>query len=390
MPLNSIGNYYNLNDNTNNIIIQSFTHDSLIVYKILPELNAFRSTVLFKHSIKGITIEIKSSPNQEFVAASLQSPGGFRIYRQNNGLLTPFVAHDSLTSQFISFSFSPNNKSLYFSGYDDKGTNIYVLTNILDTANPVVKKLYTFNGVFSAFAFSLGVDGRLYFITNNILGTINCPNDSEIANVEYPFITLDSFSGAFKLPIQNQYFFVNADKLQIRSQQESGCKLAPYQLMAYGAGLSDFSWEPQPGLTNGNSQNATFLPPGPGEYVLNVTGNSACTTATAQVRINVTAEDFEANQLNEACRIEYLPELTFPNVITPNGDGFNDAFTIGNLEFYPPGSLRIINRWGQEVFSSDAYRNLDGAFTGAGLPAGTYFYLYSGSSTVRGLVQVVR
>lgn len=59
-----------------------------------------------------------------------------------------------------------------------------------------------------------------------------------------------------------------------------------------------------------------------------------------------------------------------PNVITPNGDQYNDTFQL------PPqllGSyLEIYNRWGQAVYRNASYRN---DWDGAGTETGMYYYL---------------
>src|SRR5690606_10668551 len=60
-----------------------------------------------------------------------------------------------------------------------------------------------------------------------------------------------------------------------------------------------------------------------------------------------------------------------PNVFTPNGDGVNDTFEISGLEAFQSAQLRVFNRFGNEVYRSDDYRN---EWTGAGLNEGTYFY----------------
>ena len=73
-----------------------------------------------------------------------------------------------------------------------------------------------------------------------------------------------------------------------------------------------------------------------------------------------------------------VPEPEFPNIITPNADGVNDAFTIQHL---PPGSSLIIyNRWGNEVFRSTNYANTwQGQTETLGIETkvsdGTYFYV---------------
>jgi len=67
-----------------------------------------------------------------------------------------------------------------------------------------------------------------------------------------------------------------------------------------------------------------------------------------------------------------------PTIITPNNDGFNDTFTIPCLANYEGSNMCIFNRWGDEVFRSENYRNeWDGTYReeGATLPAGTYYYI---------------
>jgi gliding motility-associated-like protein len=71
-------------------------------------------------------------------------------------------------------------------------------------------------------------------------------------------------------------------------------------------------------------------------------------------------------------------ELVFSNGFSPNGDEVNEFFEIGGAETYPNNSLRIFNRWGNEVFKTENYQNdWDGTFNGARLMNGTYFYLFN-------------
>lgn len=71
-------------------------------------------------------------------------------------------------------------------------------------------------------------------------------------------------------------------------------------------------------------------------------------------------------------------ELVFSNGFSPNGDEVNEFFEIGGAETYPNNSLRVFNRWGNEVFKTDNYQNdWDGTFNGARLMNGTYFYLFN-------------
>ncbi len=81
-----------------------------------------------------------------------------------------------------------------------------------------------------------------------------------------------------------------------------------------------------------------------------------------------------------------------PSVITPNGDGKNDFFKIG--EYTGKVQLIIINRWGNEEYSNSGYSNdWDGRNNkGIELPADTYFYIlkFENGKVLKGAVLVKR
>ncbi len=66
-----------------------------------------------------------------------------------------------------------------------------------------------------------------------------------------------------------------------------------------------------------------------------------------------------------------------PNLITPNSDGLNDSFIVPCTGLYPGSELIVFNRWGQEVYRNQDYRNdWYGTYKERPLPVGTYFYSY--------------
>ncbi|MFM7853021.1 MAG: gliding motility-associated C-terminal domain-containing protein, partial [Flammeovirgaceae bacterium] len=68
-----------------------------------------------------------------------------------------------------------------------------------------------------------------------------------------------------------------------------------------------------------------------------------------------------------------------PNVITPNGDGKNDFLEIDTI-FKGLVSLRIFNRWGDEVYYSKKYEN---DWSGSDLTSGVYFVVLEGACIER-------
>jgi gliding motility-associated-like protein len=75
---------------------------------------------------------------------------------------------------------------------------------------------------------------------------------------------------------------------------------------------------------------------------------------------------------NENVPVDCIPY----NVITPNNDGDNDYLLIPCLDNYPEHEVIIFNRWGDEVFFSDNYKqDWDARWRGNPLEEGTYFYI---------------
>jgi gliding motility-associated-like protein len=96
--------------------------------------------------------------------------------------------------------------------------------------------------------------------------------------------------------------------------------------------------------------------------IINTTNN----TASSEV---ISSNDF-FNFWTLTEKIETPAEFNIPNGITPNNDGFNDTWIIEDL---PENTkVKIFNRWGDKVFSSDNYL---GEWDGGDLPSGAYYYI---------------
>ncbi|MCK5846111.1 MAG: choice-of-anchor L domain-containing protein [Bacteroidales bacterium] len=87
-----------------------------------------------------------------------------------------------------------------------------------------------------------------------------------------------------------------------------------------------------------------------------------------------------------------VDEIEVPNVITPNGDGFNDIFYIKNITKLQSSKLMIYNRWGTKVFSVENYKN---DWDGDDLPDGVYYWYleyktYFRESVEKGTVTIIK
>ncbi|PKP04304.1 MAG: hypothetical protein CVU11_05365 [Bacteroidetes bacterium HGW-Bacteroidetes-6] len=115
-----------------------------------------------------------------------------------------------------------------------------------------------------------------------------------------------------------------------------------------------YSWSHNPAL---NSANAIGL----GAGVYTVTATDGQCTRTVDVEVGFFS----------------VPDTGFivPNIVTPNGDGFNDQLCFGTLL---SGQFNIIvyNRWGKMLYESDNFNECwDLYFEGKPLDDGTYFYV---------------
>jgi gliding motility-associated-like protein len=109
--------------------------------------------------------------------------------------------------------------------------------------------------------------------------------------------------------------------------------------------------------TGSQEQNAEGLPPG--TYDITITDDHDC----------VNTFSFEVNFNYDEC-------LIIPNTFTPNGDNYNDTWVLGNLDLYPNAQVKIFNKWGNEIFTSNGqYEPWDGTQYSNPLPSEVYYYI---------------
>jgi gliding motility-associated-like protein len=68
--------------------------------------------------------------------------------------------------------------------------------------------------------------------------------------------------------------------------------------------------------------------------------------------------------------------LEMPNVLTPNGDGKNDTFIPIKYKGIANATLKIFNRWGEELFSTtNVEEGWNGFSSSSVCTDGTYFWI---------------
>jgi gliding motility-associated-like protein len=141
-----------------------------------------------------------------------------------------------------------------------------------------------------------------------------------------------------------------------------------------------YAWEPPAGLNYNNVPNPIASPAQSTTYMVTVIDENQCRN-TDSVTVFVRSD---------------IPVI-IPSAFSPNGDGRNDVFRVGNTSFHRLQEFRVFNRWGQEIFSTtDPKKGWDGTFKGVPQETGVYNYIIRVSypdgrvETFKGNVTLVR
>lgn len=151
-----------------------------------------------------------------------------------------------------------------------------------------------------------------------------------------------------------------------------------YSFLDVSINASTYSWN------FGDDQTSTLADPmntyaDVGTYLVTLAVTNNCGTDVTSQEVTVT-----------------LPDLDFYDGFSPNDDGRNDKWTIPVLSYYPINYVKIINRWGSEVWQTNNYKNSDNFWNGKNmngndLPDGTYYYIINyGKVQKRGWVFIKR
>ncbi|HEX8516041.1 MAG TPA: gliding motility-associated C-terminal domain-containing protein [Bacteroidia bacterium] len=126
------------------------------------------------------------------------------------------------------------------------------------------------------------------------------------------------------------------------------------------------------------------------------TGNSATGLAPGTYQLTVTDSAGADTTLNITIA-EIKCVITAEMAFTPNGDGYNDSWSVYELEHYSNHLVLVYNRWGQKVFEqSGVYEPWEGRdLLGVPVPDSSYFYIIYGNrddeeSIIKGTVTIIR
>lgn len=148
-----------------------------------------------------------------------------------------------------------------------------------------------------------------------------------------------------------------------------------FKATANDSSTLQFQWEPAADFTNASVLRPRLIAMKDQVYTLTATGQGNC-TATDQLTVKI------------------QKPIKVPNAFTPNNDGINDTWVLGNLSDYADATVEIYNRYGQVVHRANAQtRPWDGTYKGSPLPVATYYYiidLRNNTAPIKGSVTIIR
>jgi gliding motility-associated-like protein len=126
----------------------------------------------------------------------------------------------------------------------------------------------------------------------------------------------------------------------------------------------------------------------PGNLVLSIGGTYIIKLSVSSTLITSGSSAVNRGQCPPAVaqHIVVVPDLSVPNIITPNNDNLNDVFILPVSQ--RGGKLEIYNRWGRKVQEFANYQNT----WGADQPDGIYYYYITdpAGNKTKGWVEVRR
>jgi gliding motility-associated-like protein len=135
------------------------------------------------------------------------------------------------------------------------------------------------------------------------------------------------------------------------------------------------------------------------ENITAYTDESVVPNTTYHYRVRANGTD--GNSAYSNISITTTPEavktiLKVMNILSPNGDGYNDKWIIENIEKYPDNKVQVFDRAGRLIYDKPGYNNdWNGMLNGHQLAEGTYYYIITLKSAekaevLKGFISIVR
>jgi gliding motility-associated-like protein len=228
----------------------------------------------------------------------------------------------------------------------------------------------------------------------NAAGSTRTTSDGDISitdNVGEPFSqTLEAGSLMFTQGYLQPFvvvpgFSVSIQKSDLSCSDKKDGRVTITISTVYQQHTETYSWTPASACPANNCPVIDSLNPGTYSVAIHIT----YTTTAGVVKQDSSFKSAIVADPVGPCRVDIHTGLT------PNGDGVNDNWIIGNITAFDKNKVSIFNRWGNEVYSATGYDNKSKVWPQPGdkLITGTYFYIIDlgdGSKPIKGWVELIK
>ncbi|WP_431242665.1 T9SS type B sorting domain-containing protein [Flavobacterium sp. P21] len=314
----------------------------------------------------GVTISIVNTPpaptanaNQTFCKSENATLNNIQISGQNIKWFDTAMSASTLPNTTL----LENNRTYYASqtiGCESDRTP--VLVRVYDTAMPTGNSSQLFCIDENATIANLNIIGTNIKWYNSSTNGALLPTTTLLQNQTY-------YASQTLNNCESQRFAVSV-KIQdpqnpIASSPQTFCVQQKAKISDITISGENLKWFESPTSTISLSES-TLLENGMTYYASEEINN--CESGRVPVSINV----LEATAGN--C-INFVDELPFPKFFTPNGDGYNDHWTIDFAYLAPNTAIRIFDRYGKFIKELSNGTAWDGNYLGQQQPASDYWFI---------------
>ena len=201
------------------------------------------------------------------------------------------------------------------------------------------------------------------------------------------------FEKSFQIPVMDSHDpeDISLDNLSVKEGNTPDFLVGKMTTVDGDAG-DHFTYELVPG--DGDEDNAQVYVKDDALYIANTTHYEVKSTYYFRIR----STDGKGTFVEKAFTlvVEEVRGVAKPlpsvNYISPNNDGRNDYWAVQNVAIYQDFSLRILDQFGNVIYSkSDHYNNeWDGKLNGRPLPDGNYYFIFTnGKKVYKGNIAIV-
>ncbi|WP_316819800.1 MBG domain-containing protein [Pedobacter gandavensis] len=190
---------------------------------------------------------------------------------------------------------------------------------------------------------------------------------------------VDTYSRTFVLSVNALPVVSISANIGINNNSNSTNVSKGESVVLTASGGTNYTWALHNSIISGqNSASLTVRPRETTTYTVTVTNANGCSEQ----------KSFTINVMDDLLTIKAT------NILTPNGDGYNDKWVVDNIDFYPNNNVKIFDKAGRLVYSRTNYDNgWDGTLNGSPLNEGTYYYVIDfgkGRPLTKGFITIVR